>query len=115
MPQSPLPVILSIPHSGRDVPIEVQNHLAIDDVAIYNECDLWAENLYDFSHPDLEKVQPSADGWRTLATISTPIARCLIDANRPPEMLDKPDGPVKTRTSYGATIYKAPIPEEVKR
>jgi N-formylglutamate amidohydrolase len=44
-----------------------------------------------------------------------PIARALIDVNRPLERLGTPDGPVKTRTSYGAAIYKEPLTQEMQQ
>lgn len=103
-PQS-LPVILSRPHGGLDIPPEIADNLAIDQVALYNDCDLWVDQLFDFSSGVSERPSP-------VAAFSMPIARALIDANRPLEWLGEPDGPVKSRTSYGETIYKKPLPEE---
>ena len=96
-----LPVVQSIPHAGRAVPPEIASRLAIDPVTLYNEADLWAEELYDFGHRVLERV-------------TMPMARVLIDANRPPHSLDDPDGPVKTQTSYGEPIYQEPPSEELR-
>ncbi len=102
-----LPVVQSIPHGGLAVPQEVRDILAIDEVTIYNECDLWVEHLFDFAHPDL----PGPD---TLGRVNMPIARVFIDANRPPDDLDNPDGPVKTQTSYGDPIYTTPLSRAMK-
>ncbi len=96
-----LPVVQSVPHAGLAVPPEIASRLAIDPVTIYNEADLWADRLYDFGQGVLERV-------------TMPIARVLIDANRPPHRLDDPDGPVKTRTSYGEPVYRDPPPEDLR-
>lgn len=105
MPTNPLPFVQSIPHAGLDRPPELDGRLLLDDVAVYNECDLWADKLFDFAHPDLE-----ADGGRgTLAVVTTGIARAIVDVNREPDDLDNPDGVVKAQTSYGVANYAAPL------
>ena len=96
MSNAKLPILLTIPHAGQDVPPEVADNLAIDATTIYNECDLWADQLFDFA-------------GRALAAVTFPIARVLIDANRPPAHWDNPDGAVKTQTSYGDDIYRVPL------
>jgi N-formylglutamate amidohydrolase len=111
----PLPILQSIPHAGLAVPPSVQGRLAIDAVALYNECDLWADQLYDFAHPDLRSLTPAGNGPGVLASITMPIARALVDANREPDDLANPDGPVKTQTSYGAAIYQTPLDEATRR
>ncbi|MBX3052164.1 MAG: N-formylglutamate amidohydrolase [Caldilineaceae bacterium] len=98
---SALPIIQSIPHGGLSVPPSVAARLAIDEVTIYNECDLWNDQIFDFSHPTLGGRQG------TLAAVTMPTARVLIDANRAPDSLDNPDGAVKSQTSYGDPIYTA--------
>lgn len=102
---NPLPIIVSLPHGGMDVPAEVRGRLAIDETVIYNECDLWVEQLYHFADASL----PGGGGRGVLETVSMPVARVLIDANRPPDALENPDGPVKTQTSYGQPIYTTPL------
>lgn len=109
MTATPLPIILSIPHGGLTTPPELSANLAIDATTIYNECDLWADQLYDFSHKDLNAFIPRTHTAGVLATVTMPIARVLIDANRAPEDLTNPDGPVKTQTSYGQPIYKVAL------
>lgn len=98
-----LPFIQSIPHGGLDTPPEVHDLLALDEVDIYNECDLWAEQLFDFTHSDLAATQA------TLATITFPIARAIIDVNRPPDPLDDPDGAIKSQSSYQNPTYYLPL------
>lgn len=109
MSSAPLPVVQSIPHGGLAVPDEVAGRLAISDVTIYNECDLWVDQLFDFDHPDLASLRPPGQANATLGKASLPIARVLIDGNRAPDSLDDQDGVVKTHTSYGEAIYRQPI------
>jgi N-formylglutamate deformylase len=103
-----LPVILSLPHGGLHVPPELHSRLEIDATRIYNECDLWVDQLFDFAHPDLGHLAAGADQTGVLERISCPVARVLVDANRRPDDLDDPDGAVKTTTSYGQPIYRDP-------
>lgn len=104
-----LPVLLSLPHGGLAVPPEVAARLAIDETVIYNECDLWVDELFDFAHPDLVSVVPGQTSTGVLGRVTMPIARVLIDANRPPDSLDDPDGAVKSHTSYGQAVYHTPL------
>lgn len=113
MSNAPLPVVQSIPHGGLSVPDEVAGRLAIRDVTIYNECDLWVDQLFDFDHPDLRFQRPQGEA-ATLGKVTLPIARVLIDGNRPPDSLDNPDGVVKTQTSYGDPIYRDPIDRDTQ-
>lgn len=109
MPNKPLPILMSCPHAGLDVPPEVQNQLAISSVDLYNDADLWADQHYDFCHPDLVDLVPPGHSPGVLEMVSMPIARALIDPNRPPDSLDNPDGAVKQTTSYGRAIYHTPL------
>ncbi len=107
MPQNPLPIVQSIPHAGLNRPAELDGRLALDPVALYNDCDLWADQLYDFTHPEL--AGPDGPPRGVLATLKTDIARAIVDANRPPDDLDNPDGVVKSATSYGVPNYAEPL------
>ncbi len=111
----PLPIILSRPHGGLAVPPEVETKLAIDQVDLYNDCDLWVDDHSNFQHDDLIPCTPTGYSPGILHQASMPIARALIDVNRPLEWLGKPDGPVKSRTSYGRTIYKEPLCKKTER
>lgn len=106
-----LPVILSIPHGGFGVPDELAGRLAVTDTDIYNECDLWIEELFDFSACGPSTGRAS----EVLAKVTTPIARALVDVNRPSAELDNPDGPVKSQTSYGRTTCASPLELDVKQ
>jgi N-formylglutamate amidohydrolase len=101
MTNAPLPFVLSIPHGGLATPPEVADRLALDATDLYNECDLWSDRLYDFGGEDKRGV---------LATAHAPIARAIVDVNRPLDSLDDPDGAVKSQTSYGRPTYFAPLP-----
>jgi N-formylglutamate amidohydrolase len=109
MSHAPLPIILSRPHGGLVVPPEVQGRLAIDATTVYNECDLWVEQLFDFAHADLHPTGALDHATGVLAAVDMPIARVLVDVNRPPDDLHDPDGPIKRTTSYGEAIYRAPL------
>ena len=114
-----LPVIISRPHGGLETPAEVQDNLAINQIALYNDCDLWLDELYDFGpKPNSQDSCNAADKNSTsprtvLAQFNMPIARALIDVNRPIEWLSKADGPIKSQTSYGEEIYKEPLTDEM--
>lgn len=111
----PLPIILSIPHGGLEVPPEVSDRLAVDAITLHNECDLWADQLYDFNEQSLTTITPSGYTPRVLATVSMRIARALIDVNRAPDDLANSDGPVKTQTSYGEPLYTSRLDDATKR
>jgi len=100
-----LPVILSLPHGGFGIPAELEGRLAITECDIYNECDLWIGNLFDFRELPAGDA-PSPD---VLARVTTTVARSLIDVNREPNDLDNPDGPVKAHTSYGRSTCVEPL------
>lgn len=108
----PLPVLLSLPHGGLEAPSEVKDNLAITQRDLYNDCDLWVDALYDFS-----QVKPNGQNECApiLAATSTPIARALVDVNRPLSAMGHPDGPVKSQTSYGKTIYRSPLSEALQQ
>ena len=112
---SPLPIIQSLPHGGLSVPAEVVGRLAISETTLYNECDLWVDQLFDFTHPDLAPLHAQTGYAASLSVTSLAIARALVDANRFPDDLDNPDGPVKSRTSYGQEIYTVPLTVAEKR
>ncbi len=112
---TPLPIIQSIPHAGFGVPYEVVDRLQLSARDIYNDCDLWADQLYDFAHPDLAAGKGESNAGRgTLAVVTMDIARVLIDVNRKPDDLQDEDGMVKTQSSYGVSNYsRAPAKDEV--
>lgn len=89
-----LPILLSIPHGGTQVPPEVADRVCITARDLFDDIDPCTKALYDV-------------GPAVAAVVSTPIARTFVDMNRdahdrPP---DNPDGVVKTVTCHGRPIY----------
>jgi len=111
---NPLPVILSCPHAGMDVPHQVRDRLIVSSRDLSNDSDLWADDHYNFDHEDLLPFVPQGYAPGTLANITMPISRALIDVNRYPHDLDNPDGPVKSRTSYGKSLYAGSLDKELQ-
>ncbi|MEZ5990333.1 MAG: N-formylglutamate deformylase [Planctomycetota bacterium] len=68
---APIPLLLSIPHCGTELPPEVAEDLAGDDVAALPDTDWHLERLYDFA-PELG-----------IRTIHARYSRYLVDLNRP--------------------------------
>ncbi len=89
-----LPVLLSIPHGGMDVPAEVEDRAGLSRLDIHDDIDPFVREIYDL-------------GRKVAAVVSTPIPRTFVDLNRarddrPPQ---NPDGVVKTLTCVGKGIY----------
>ncbi len=89
-----LPVLLSIPHGGMDVPAEVKDRVGISTLDIHDDIDPFVREIYDL-------------GRKVATVVATPIPRTFVDLNRarddrPPQ---NPDGVVKTLTCVGQEIY----------
>lgn len=65
------PLIVSMPHTGTEIPADIESILASEWLA-RKDTDWWVEKLYDFA--------PTLDA----TVIRTAISRCVIDANRDP-------------------------------
>lgn len=92
---SRLPVLISIPHSGMQVPPELSGCLKLSEYDIFDDIDPYSDTIYDISQ-------------HAAALIYTPIARTFVDLNRAPGDLPpaNPDGIIKSKTCYGKAIYK---------
>jgi len=90
-----LPVLLSIPHGGKDVPAELSSQVAIDSVDLFDDSDSYTREIYDL-------------GGSVRYVVKADIARAFVDLNRASDDLppENPDGVVKTATCYGRPIYK---------
>jgi formiminoglutamase len=89
------PIAFVSPHAGLEVPPELDGRLALTPAQIFNEADANVDQLYDFAD-------------RALFFTSFPIARAIIDVNRPvdPALHHRPgDSAVKRITSYGDPVY----------
>jgi formiminoglutamase len=100
-----LPVLLSIPHGGTDVPEELINHVCITDKDLFDDMDPFTRQIFD-------------PGPREVEVVSTNIARAFLDMNRATDDLppENPDGIIKSMTCYKKQIYiKGKEPDEALR
>ena len=97
---NPLPIILSIPHAGLDVPPEVAHlhDLGADEIAA--DGDGGAAGIY----------RPLAS--HVAHCVTTEVARAFVDMNRAEDDIRK-DGVVKTHTCWDVPIYRAPLSSEI--
>lgn len=95
-----LPVLISVPHGGTEIPAQLRSRCLLTDLDIALDGDTWTKHLFDF---------------RGLAEeyIAMDISRLVVDLNRDP--LDRPpenpDGVVKTKTVEGLPVWSEPLNE----
>jgi formiminoglutamase len=100
-----IPVLISIPHGGTDIPPELINCVCIPAKDIFDDSDPFTREIYD--------LEP----W-VLEAIDTDIARAFVDLNRAVDDLPpkNPDGIIKSMTCYKKPIYiKGKEPDESLR
>ncbi|UCE05879.1 MAG: N-formylglutamate amidohydrolase [bacterium] len=90
-----LPVLISVPHGGDQIPPELDGKVALTQNEIFEDGDALTREIYNFKH-------------EVIAYLDTPIARAFVDLNRgthkrPPQY---PDGVVKTETVNKIPVYK---------
>jgi formiminoglutamase len=95
-----LPLLLSVPHAGLEVPPEVSGICLLDRDAIIKDGDRGAAEIY----------LPLKD--RVAALVTTDIARAIVDLNRAEDDRRK-DGVVKTHTCFEVPIYREPLSDEL--
>lgn len=90
-----MPVLISIPHGGTKVPVEVKNRVILAQEDLFDDSDPFTIEIFNLK----EKVYK---------VIYTPIARAFVDLNRAPNDLPhrNPDGVIKSHTCYGKKIYQ---------
>lgn len=91
-----LPIAVIVPHAGLDIPPEMADRLALSEVDIFNEADIYTDFIFDY--------RDRVSHW-----LRFPYARVLIDVNRPDQadLLPRPgDGIIKTQTSYGVHLFE---------
>src|SRR6201989_2585571 len=93
------PLIVSIPHSGTDIPSDIENELVSPWLA-RKDADWWGHKLYDFA--------PALDA----TIIRTSISRTVIDVNRDPSGASLYPGQATTElcpttTFDGEPLYRA--------
>lgn len=85
----PLPVLISIPHAGWQIPPELQGRVSLSHRDLSDDVDLYSDEIYDL-------------GSKAAGVLKTTIARSFVDLNRaenevPPAY---PDGVIKTTNCY---------------
>ncbi|VEN73807.1 conserved hypothetical protein [Candidatus Desulfarcum epimagneticum] len=91
-----LPVLISVPHAGLEVPPEMKNICQLSEKEIIEDGDEGAADIY---YPLEKEVK---------AFVKTDIARAIVDMNRTPEDFSK-DGVIKTHTCHNIPIYQKPL------
>lgn len=102
-----LPLLISIPHGGDQIPAEVSDRVALSREDIITNSDPLTRRIYDLR----ECVE---------AVVDTGVARAIVDLNRAPydRPPRNPDGVVKIRTPDGSRVYlegKFPDPPLVRQ
>ena len=95
-----LPFLISVPHAGLEVPLEVEQFNLLSPAQIARDGDEQAAEIY----------LPLQD--RVGALVTTGVARAFVDANRPPDDRGR-DGVVKTHTTWDEPIYREPLAEHL--
>jgi formiminoglutamase len=94
-----LPLLLSVPHAGLQVPPEAEPYCILTPQQIAEDGDQGAAAIYALQ---LEVV----------AYQTTGVARAIVDLNRAPDDR-RPDGVVKTHTCWNVPVYREFPPQEV--
>jgi formiminoglutamase len=104
------PLIVSLPHTGVDIPADIEATLASSWLA-RKDADWWVDRLYDFA------------GDLGATVLRTRLSRTVIDVNRDPSGVSLYPGQITTglcpaTTFDGEPLYReghAPGPEEIAR
>jgi formiminoglutamase len=90
-----LPVLLSMPHAGKEVPAELDGRVVLSLRDLYDDVDIYSDQIYDL-------------GDKVSQVIRAEVARSFVDLNRDAEDLPptNPDGVIKTVNCYQKPIYR---------
>jgi N-formylglutamate deformylase len=94
-----LPLLLSVPHAGLDVPAEAEPYCILTRDDIIRDGDEGAAEIYDLKS-------------KVAAFQTSSVARAIVDLNRS-EDDRRPDGVVKTLTCWNVPVYRGLLPERV--
>jgi N-formylglutamate amidohydrolase len=94
-----LPLLLSVPHAGLQVPPEAEPYCILTPQQIIEDGDEGAAEIY--------ALQSEVAAYQT-----TGVARAIVDLNRAADDR-RPDGVVKTHTCWDVPVYREFPPEEV--
>jgi formiminoglutamase len=105
-----LPFIVSFPHTGTEIPPDIEEQLASPWLA-RKDADYWVDVLYDFAHE------------MGATTLRTSLSRTVVDVNRDPSGKSLYPGQATTglcptETFDGESLYRAgrePTAEEIAR
>ena len=95
---SRLPILVSLPHAGLDVPAEVADLCALSPREIERDGDVGAREIY------------AGLGDEAAGFVTTDVARAIVDLNRHEDDRRK-DGVVKTHTCWDVPVYRR-FPDE---
>ena len=95
-----LPLLLSVPHAGLDVPPEIADRCILTPEQVAEDGDVGAAEIY---RPLKGEVA---------AFVTTDVARAIVDQNRA-EDDRRSDGIVKTHTCWNVPVYRDFPPEEL--
>ncbi|SDO56453.1 N-formylglutamate amidohydrolase [Alkalicoccus daliensis] len=100
MKQTKLPVLISVPHGGTEIPAKLRPRCLITDLDVVLDGDTWTKHLFNF--------QGLAVEYQVMD-----ISRLVVDLNRDPmdRPPDNPDGVVKTRTVEGLPVWSEELTE----
>ena len=94
-----LPILISVPHAGLEIPSEVRTYNLLTQEEIICDGDEGASEIY-------------AIGSYVQAYVTTNIARAFMDLNRSANDRGQ-DGVVKTHTCWDVPIYMGQLPEDL--
>jgi formiminoglutamase len=97
---SKLPLLLSVPHAGLDVPPEVADLCVLTPEQIAADGDGGAAEIYRPLRDDVELL------------VTTDVARAIVDQNRA-EDDRRADGIVKTHTCWQEPVYREALSDEL--
>ncbi len=89
-----LPVLLSIPHGGTQIPEELRHRVCITPRGLFDDSDAFTVDIYDL-------------GADVAHVVKADTARAFVDLNRSPNDRPplNPDGVVKAATCFNRPIY----------
>ena len=93
-----LPLLLSVPHAGTDVPAEVAAYCVLTPEQIVADGDEGAAEIYALAD-------------RVAAHVTTTVARAVVDLNRAPDDFSR-DGAIKTHTCWEEPVWDPRLPAE---
>ena len=93
-----LPLLLSVPHAGTEVPREVAGFCALTPEEIAADGDEGAAEIY-------------ALAGEVDCHVTTTIARAVVDLNRPPDDFRR-DGVIKTHTCWEVPVWDPALPPQ---